>query len=72
MIKLKENRINLTHIESRPCKADKRKYEFFVDCSAESSDVILEAIEKLKMNSSYLHILNKDGTETENVDSGKS
>ncbi len=51
--------MNLIHIESRPSKPDKRKYEFFVHCRAEKKEQITDTIEKLKESAQYLHVLNK-------------
>lgn len=53
------NKVNLVHIESRPSKPDKRKYEFFVHCRAEKKEQIADTIEKLKESAQYLHVLNK-------------
>lgn len=58
--------MNLIHIESRPSKIDKGRYEFYVDCKAENRDVILKTIEQLKAKSTYLHILSVDN-ENDNV-----
>ena len=58
-----ECHVNLSHIESRLSKSDKAKYEFYVDCRAESKDVIEAAIEKLKDRTTYLHVLNREGDE---------
>ena len=44
----KENRVNLIHIESRPSKTEKGRYEFYVDCKAATREILMEAIEKLK------------------------
>jgi phenylalanine-4-hydroxylase len=60
-----ENRVNLIHIESRPSKNDKSRYEFYVDCKAQSRERILDAVEKLKEKADYLHLLNK---QTDDVD----
>ena len=66
-----ENKVNLIHIESRPSKIDKGRYEFYVDCKAENRDVILKCVEQLKAKSTYLHILSVDN-ENDNVkESGK-
>lgn len=61
-----ENKVNLIHIESRPSKIDKGRYEFYVDCKAENRDVILKCVEQLKAKSTYLHILSVDN-ENDNV-----
>lgn len=53
------NKVNLIHIESRPSKPDKRKYEFFVHCKAEKKEQITDTIENLKESAQYLHVLNK-------------
>lgn len=57
-----ENKVNLIHIESRPSKSEKGRYEFFVDCKAEKKEQILVTIEKLKEKATYLHILNKQNS----------
>ena len=67
----KENRVNLNHIESRPSKNDKGRYEFYVDCKAQSREHILAAVEKLKEKATYLHLLNKQGDDVEMKGSGK-
>lgn len=55
-----ENKVNLIHIESRPSKIDKGRYEFYVDCKAKTKETIFHTIEELKKNSTYLHILSTD------------
>lgn len=57
----KENRVNLIHIESRPSKTEKGRYEFYVDCKAATREILMEAIEKLKEKATYLHILSREG-----------
>ncbi len=56
-ISIKKNKVNLIHIESRPSKTEKGRYEFIVDCKAESQEKLLETVEQLKTISTYLHIL---------------
>ena len=57
------NSINLLHIESRPNKSEKGKYEFFVTCSGDKPDVMRLAIEQLSSLTDYMHVLTSDGTE---------
>ena len=67
---LKEQKVNLVHIESRSSKIEKGRYEFYVDCKAQTKEILLETIEKLKEQSTYLHILSKDANNDNVVDSG--
>lgn len=53
------NSINLTHIESRPNKNDKDKYEFFVTCDAQNKLAVAKALAQLKAESEDLHILSR-------------
>jgi len=69
-LKQQENKVNLVHIESRLSKSEKSRYEFFIDCKAQTREQILAAIEQLKEKSVYLHILNKS-TESEYNESGQ-
>lgn len=50
--------VNLEHIESRPSKGEVGKYEFYCHCKSRQKESILEAIEKLRPKTCYLHILN--------------
>lgn len=61
----------MIHIESRPSKSEKGRYEFFVDCKAEKKEQILVTIEKLKEKATYLHILNKQNSLDDFDNSGK-
>ena len=58
-MKIKENRVNLVYIESRPSKTDKGRVEFYVDCKAQTRETILATIEKLREKAVYLHILSR-------------
>lgn len=60
-----ENRVNLVHIESRMCKTEKGRFEFFVDCKAKTKEQLTTAIDQLKEISTYLHVFNKPGNESE-------
>lgn len=60
--------VNLSHIESRLSKSDKAKYEFYVDCKADSKTTLHNAIEKLKERTTYMHVLNKEGEPTKKDD----
>ena len=55
----------MVHIESRLSKSEKHRYEFYVDCKAKTKEQLLKAIEKLKEKSTYLHMFNKQNTNTE-------
>ncbi len=56
----KQNRVNLIHIESRPSKTEKGRYEFYVDCKAQTKEILLSTIEQLKVKAIYLHILSRE------------
>jgi prephenate dehydratase len=60
----------LIHIESRPCKIEKGRYEFYVDCKAATKEILMETIEKLKEKALYLHILSKDGLDNSSSEMG--
>ncbi len=55
-----EHKVNLVHIESRPSKIDKGRYEFYVDCKANTKEELKDLTEELRMKSTYLHILSGD------------
>lgn len=55
-----ENKVNLSHLESRPSKIERGRYEFYVDCKAQSKEVLLRTIAILKTQTTYLHILSGD------------
>jgi len=64
------NRVNLKHIESRPSKEEKGRYEFYVDCKGETKEKLLETIELIREKSTYLHILSRDQqNEKDSIDS---
>jgi len=54
-----EFRINLNHIESRQSKTEKSKFEFYVDCRAQTKDLMEGMIAKLRSSTAYCHVLNK-------------
>jgi phenylalanine-4-hydroxylase len=60
--KKQQNRVNLIHIESRPSKMEKGRYEFYVDCKAQTREILLNTIEQLKEKAVYLHILSRENT----------
>lgn len=58
LIPFKQNRINLTKIESRPSKVKAWKYYFFVDMEGHHLDKkVSRALEALKKHTTYLKIL---------------
>lgn len=64
-----EHKVNLVHIESRPSKIEKGRYEFYVDCKANSSAELTQLMEELKNKCTYLHILSGDVQNTDNSES---
>ena len=60
----------MIHIESRPCKTEKGRYEFYVDCKAATKEILMETIGKLKEKALYLHILSKDGLDNSSSEMG--
>lgn len=61
------NNVNLVHIESRLSKEDKTRYEFFVECKAETKEQIRSAVESLRETVAYLHILSKTGATSDGM-----
>ena len=62
----------MIHIESRPCKIEKGRYEFYVDCKAETKEILMQAIEKLKEKALYLHILSKESLDNSPSETGNN
>ena len=63
--------VNLSHIESRLSKSDKAKYEFYVDCKAETKEKLQKVIDQLREKATYLHVLNKESeVSKKDIDAG--
>jgi len=54
----RNNKVNLTNIESRPSKKREREYYFFVDCQGHQADAaVAEAVVQAKNHCLQLSIL---------------
>jgi phenylalanine-4-hydroxylase len=68
-LKLFENySVNLAHIESRPSKFENGKYEFYVHCKSKTEQQIVDAVNELRNDVSYLHILNAHSSSLNKTD----
>lgn len=56
------NDINLSHLESRPNRTEKGKYEFYVNCVPKNHEHIKNALEQLAKHTDYLHMLSTSGS----------
>ncbi|NP_001161629.1 phenylalanine hydroxlase [Saccoglossus kowalevskii] len=55
--------VNLTHIESRPCKKSKTEYEFLVTCRENEDGKLQEVVKRLKEKATRLKVLSDDKAE---------
>lgn len=57
-----EHQITLNHIESRINAEDKGKYEFFVSFRIYDKKKVKSALDRLKSQAAYLHVLSQTGS----------
>ncbi|XP_031555395.1 phenylalanine-4-hydroxylase-like isoform X2 [Actinia tenebrosa] len=55
-----EHQVNMSHIESRPSKSSKTRYDFFVDCEGLNGNKLSQFVESLKEKAASITILSDD------------